>query len=302
MQRLVASFVLPSRASSSYTNGKGFTHSSYDSSSHTAASSSSASNEYNPSDYGLPGLDESYAPDRAADAEHRYNQKSIDYTDENESDLDTGDVNNILFNDVSCPRVVENGHGLPVRTDHSISQSNTESILNMFPSSSSSSSSCRPSHSNDEISRLSREQRTILELAELGLIHPFDCRLVRLNDVQNGDDADGGNGGDRNDDMMVENCNVDDYALSIPEGLKNGLMTEENDWSTLSSRLEGSRVDDDICLSIRYLVRKSRPLIIMIVNIYVIATVLLDLHLSFILLSHLIFPYFNIIFPLGGGS
>jgi hypothetical protein len=92
---------------------------------------------------------------------------------------------------------------------------------------------------------LTRSQRTIIELAEVGLLHAFDCDEAVLEEpvesdlrshFYDGEDA----------DVRTSPCEIS-YVT--------------RDWSSLPMRLERDRVDDDICLTIRYMVRA--PLILL---------------------------------------
>jgi hypothetical protein len=105
---------------------------------------------------------------------------------------------------------------------------------------------------------LSRDQRTIIELAEIGLLHPFDCPPAEIKKVEIKMEI----------DVEVTDCYTDcvrtenmDYVRTetTPHNGTAQYCEEisEKDYTLqgLSKHLEVNRIDDDICLSIRYMVR-----------------------------------------------
>lgn len=105
---------------------------------------------------------------------------------------------------------------------------------------------------------LSRDQRTIIELAEIGLLHPFDCPPAEIKKVEIKMEI----------DVEVTDCYTDCVRTDNTDRVRtettplNGTAQyceeiREKDYTLqgLSKHLEVNRIDDDICLSIRYMVR-----------------------------------------------
>lgn len=108
---------------------------------------------------------------------------------------------------------------------------------------------------------LSRDQRTIIELAEIGLLHPFDCPPAEIKNVEIKMEI----------DVEVTDCYTDCVRTEDMECVHtdttphNGTdpyceEISEKDYTLqgLSKHLEVNRIDDDICLSIRYMVRYKK--------------------------------------------
>ena len=92
---------------------------------------------------------------------------------------------------------------------------------------------------------LSMDQRTIIELAEIGILHPFDCPPTEM--------------GKDEIKMEIEVEVTECYSESMPLcGITeycDEINKRDYELQNLSKHLEGNRIDDDICLSIRYMVR-----------------------------------------------
>lgn len=103
---------------------------------------------------------------------------------------------------------------------------------------------------DDKQCTLSRDQRTIIELAEIGLLHPFDCPPAEIEKVEIKMEI----------DVEVADCYTDcvrTAATPLNDVTQYCEEISKKDYTLqgLSKHLEVNRIDDDICLSIRYMVR-----------------------------------------------
>ena len=130
-----------------------------------------------------------------------------------------------------------NGHCNLSRTEPELNSALIDYCSDHRPTSD---SRCSEGHDKcNALFSLTRCQRTIIELAEVGLIHPFDCDDTAVEEpVESSDLRSQFYGGDDSDDRTSP-CEIS-YVT--------------RDWSGLPLRLERDRADDDICLTIRYMV------------------------------------------------
>lgn len=119
---------------------------------------------------------------------------------------------------------------------------------------------------------LTRAQRTVIELAEAGLLHAFDCDVAFYREGAVESDE-GGNV------YSEEGSDVRTSPREAPYVTR--------DWSMLTARLEKNRVDDDICLTIRYVVSAHRDVSNLIILLHSVST-LLNLKLCSALLCHVL--------------
>ena len=92
---------------------------------------------------------------------------------------------------------------------------------------------------------LSIDQRTIIELAEIGILHPFDCPPIEMEEVKIKMEI----------EVEVTECYSESTPLCGITEYCDEINKRDYELQGLSKHLEGNRIDDDICLSIRYMVR-----------------------------------------------
>lgn len=92
---------------------------------------------------------------------------------------------------------------------------------------------------------LSIDQRTIIELAEIGILHPFDCPPAEVEKVEIKMEI----------EVEVTECYTESATLCGITEYCDEINKRDYELQGLSKRLEVNRIDDDICLSIRYMVR-----------------------------------------------
>jgi hypothetical protein len=153
---------------------------------------------------------------------------SIDY-------INVGNISSFHENGFE-KKLASNGHFNSNRIESELNSTRIDCCSDHFPVD----SKCSEGHEKcHAVFALSRSQRTIIELAEVGLLHTFDSEEPVLeealeNDLRShfydGEDA----------DVRTSPCEISYVS---------------RDWSSLPMRLERDRVDDDICLTIRYMVR-----------------------------------------------
>ena len=92
---------------------------------------------------------------------------------------------------------------------------------------------------------LSIDQRTIIELAEIGILHPFDCPPAEMEKVEIKMEI----------EVEVTECYTESAPLCGITEYCDEINKRDYELQGLSEHLEVNRIDDDICLSIRYMVR-----------------------------------------------
>jgi hypothetical protein len=109
---------------------------------------------------------------------------------------------------------------------------------------------------SSKLFELRKDQRVLIELAELGLIHSFDNKISVDAMECIIDDSDNGMGVSGMDFINVEvevEVEVDSGNACMSSNSRNTVKREG--WSSVTERFQSNRADDEICSGIRCMVR-----------------------------------------------